>query len=73
MESLLHRKLFRKNPFLGYMHMCFAFGWFLIILIGKFEVIAYSGKITARPYVAIFFKYFVSPDVNLGTRKFMLS
>ncbi len=64
MESLLHRKLFRKNPFLGYMHMCFAFGWFMIILIGKLEVIAYSGKITARPYVAIFFKHFVSPDAK---------
>ena len=64
MESLLHRKLFRKNPLLGYMHMCFAFGWFLIILIGKLEVIAYSGKITARPYVAIFFKHFVTPDVK---------
>ena len=25
MESLLHRKLFRKNIFLGYMHMSFAF------------------------------------------------
>lgn len=64
MESLLHRKLFRKNPLLGYMHMCFAFGWFLIILIGKLEVIAYSGKITARPYVAIFFKHFVTPDIK---------
>ncbi len=64
MESLLHRKLFRKNPLLGYMHLCFAFGWFMIILIGKLEVIAYSGKITARPYVAIFFKYFVSPEEN---------
>lgn len=60
-ESLLHRKLFRKNFMLGYMHMCFALGWFLLILVGKFEVISYSGKITARPYVAIFFKYFVSP------------
>jgi len=62
MESLLHRKLFRKNPFLGYMHMCFALGWFLLIVIGKLEVISYSGKITARPYVAIFFKYFVTPE-----------
>ena len=57
------------------MHMCFAFGWFMIILIGKLEVIAYSGKITARPYVAIFFKHFVSPEekfVRSGMYSFLM-
>jgi hypothetical protein len=28
MESLLHRKMFRRNALLGYMHMSFALGWF---------------------------------------------
>ena len=31
-ESLLHRRIFRVNPLLGYMHMSLAFGWFLLIL-----------------------------------------
>ncbi|MEZ5000959.1 MAG: hypothetical protein R2727_10170 [Bacteroidales bacterium] len=32
MESLIHRKVFRANRVLGYMHMSLAFGWFLLIL-----------------------------------------
>ena len=28
-ESLLHRRIFKVNPLLGYMHMSLAFGWFL--------------------------------------------
>ena len=35
MESLLHHKIFRTNPVLGYMHMTFAFGWFLLIIFWK--------------------------------------
>ena len=27
-ESLLHRRIFKVNPLLGYMHMSLAFGWF---------------------------------------------
>lgn len=37
MESLLHRKLFKINTLLGFMHTTFAFGWFLLIAIGKVE------------------------------------
>ena len=33
-ESLLHRRIFRVNPLLGYMHMSLAFGWFLLIAVG---------------------------------------
>ena len=32
-ESLLHRRIFRVNPLLGYMHMSLAFGWFLLIAV----------------------------------------
>ena len=32
MESLLHRKIFKRNPLLGYMHMSLAFGWFFFLL-----------------------------------------
>ena len=37
-ESLLHRRIFRVNPLLGYMHMSLAFGWFLLIAVGWIEV-----------------------------------
>ena len=33
-ESLLHRRIFKVNPLLGYMHMSLAFGWFLLIAVG---------------------------------------
>ena len=37
-ESLLHRRIFRVNPLLGYMHMSLAFGWFLLIAVGWAEI-----------------------------------
>ena len=40
-ESLHHRRIFRVNPLLGYMHMSLAFGWFLLIAVGWAETIAY--------------------------------
>ena len=42
-ESLLHRRIFRVNPLLGYMRMSLAFGWFLLIAVGWAETIAYLG------------------------------
>ena len=42
-ESLLHRRIFRVNPLLGYMHMSLAFGWFLLIAVGWIETVAYLG------------------------------
>ena len=58
-ESLLHRRMHRVNPLLGYMHMTFAFGWFLLILIGNIESRIFSGTEINLPYYPIFFKYFV--------------
>jgi len=43
MESLLHRRMFKRNPLLGYMHMSFALGWFLLIVMGNLESRVYSG------------------------------
>ena len=59
MESLLHRRMFRRNTLLGYMHMSFAFGWFLLILIGNIESRTYSGGHINPPYYPIFLKFFV--------------
>lgn len=58
MESLLHRKIFKVNPRLGYMHASLAFGWFLLIVVGNVESrIFYDGHVSP-PYVPIFFRFF---------------
>ncbi len=59
MESLMHRRMFRQNPWMGYMHMTFAFGWFVLILIGNIESRIYSGVEFNMPYYPIFFKFFM--------------
>lgn len=57
-ESLIHNKIFKVNPFLGYMHMCFGLGWFLLIVVGKIESLVYHASFFNPPYFAIFFRYF---------------
>ena len=59
-ESLLHRRIFRVNPLLGYMHMSLAFGWFLLILTGWIETMAYLGVRWVPIQGHIFFKYFAT-------------
>ena len=56
-EGLLHWRITRHNPVLGYMHRSLAFGWFLLIVVGAVQAImACPG---GHPfYVAIFFNYF---------------
>ena len=58
-ESLLHRRIFRVNPLLGYMHMSLAFGWFLLIVVGWIETVAYLGFEWVPLQGHVFFKYFV--------------
>ncbi len=57
-ESLLHRRIFRINPRLGYMHMSLAFGWFLLIAVGWAETVAYLGVRWVPLQGHVFFKYF---------------
>ncbi|MDD3741389.1 MAG: (Fe-S)-binding protein [Bacteroidales bacterium] len=57
-EALIHRNIYKKNPLLGYMHMSLAFGWFLLIVVGKIESSLYAGTFFEEPWLAIFFKYF---------------
>ncbi len=57
-EALIHRNIYKKNPLLGYMHMSLAFGWFLLIAVGKTESSFYAGTFFEEPWLAIFFKYF---------------
>lgn len=57
-EGLLHRRIFRKNPVLGYMHMSLAFGWFLLIAIGHMEVMVAEKSLLVPFYKPVFFRYF---------------
>jgi Fe-S oxidoreductase len=65
MEGLLHRKVFRKNRFLGYMHMSLAFGWFLLILVGHIETIVCLGKLFGPVYMPVFYRYFITSSDNM--------
>ena len=58
-ESLLHRRIFRVNPLLGYMHMSLALGWFLLIVTGWIETMACLGLRWVPLQGHVFFKYFV--------------
>ena len=61
LESLIHRKILKTNPRLGYMHMSLAFGWFLLILFGTIEADIFGLSHLNPPYNAIFFRFF-NPD-----------
>jgi len=58
MESLIHRRIFRFNKTLGYMHMSLALGWLLLIVFGKFETMLFTRDGFNPPYLPVFFKYF---------------
>lgn len=58
MECLIHRKVFKVNPLLGYMHMSLAFGWFLLIVFGKFESLFYTRDLVNEIYYPVFFRFF---------------
>lgn len=59
MEGLLHRKIFRVNMLLGYMHMSIAFGWFILILVGTIKLTIVTGNPLHLPYEAVFMSFFV--------------
>lgn len=65
LESLFHRRIFKINPVLGYMHMSFAFGWFMLIVIGNLETRIYSGAELNLPYYSIFFKFFLHKPLQI--------
>jgi Fe-S oxidoreductase len=59
LEGLIHRRMWKRNPLLGYMHMSFALGWFLLIVFGNIESRFYSGVHLNAPYYPIFLKFFI--------------
>lgn len=58
-DVLLHVKIWKRKPLLGYMHSSIAFGWFMIILIGHIETFLYVPQRAGLLYYPIFFRYFV--------------
>jgi Fe-S oxidoreductase len=65
LEGLLHRKIFRINPVLGYMHMSLAFGWFLLIFVGHIETIVHTKSILFPFHMPVFFRYFVTDNSDV--------
>ena len=70
MECLIHRKIFRKNMVLGYMHMSLAFGWFLLIVIGHVEVFTAEKSLAVPFYLPIFFRFFNAGHTFAGSKIF---
>ena len=58
-ESLLHRRIFKVNPLLGYMHMSLAFGWFLLIVVGWVEASMYLQGSIVPLHAHVFYQYFL--------------
>jgi len=65
MEGLIHRRMWKRNPLMGYMHMTFALGWFLLIVMGNLESRIYSGTHLNAPYYPIFLKFFIHDKLVL--------
>jgi hypothetical protein len=65
LESLFHRRIFRVNPLLGYMHCTLALGWFLLIVFGNVESRIHAGTKINLPYYPIFFKFFEHKSIFL--------
>ncbi len=69
-DCLLHVKIWKRNPILGYMHTAIAFGWFMIIVIGHIMLFALKplqgveleGVQSMLPnfYYPIFYKFFAT-------------
>ncbi len=60
LNCLIHVKLWKRNPLLGYMHSSIAFGWFMLILLGHVEVLLFAPGHLSKFYYPIFFNFFVA-------------
>lgn len=68
-ESLLHHRIWKVNPLLGYMHMSLALGWFLLIAVGWVEAsLNFSGELVP-PHTHVFFKFFSPSTASTTTSK----
>ncbi|MCK9422531.1 MAG: (Fe-S)-binding protein [Bacteroidales bacterium] len=65
LEAFIHRRMWKLNPLLGYLHMSFALGWLLLIVLGNMESRFYSGTHLNAPYYPIFLKFFIHDKLVL--------
>ena len=65
-ESLLHVRIFRIDPRLGYMHASLALGWFLLIAVGWLETTVYLKGEMVPLQGHVFFKYFAAFDPSIS-------
>ena len=72
LESLLHRKIFKQNLLLGWMHMSFALGWLLLIVAGAAESKYYTHGAFKPPYFPIFFNFFVHDNAYVENARFFV-
>lgn len=70
LECLIHRKIWKTNPMLGFMHMSLALGWFLLIVVGKLETSTYIRDAINPPHVHVFFRYFFPEEPATYVRHF---
>jgi Fe-S oxidoreductase len=68
-DCLLHVKIWKRKPLLGYMHSSIAFGWFMLIVLGHIEVALFVpkhlGSIShGSLYYPIFYRFFVWVNPN---------
>ncbi|MCC8019470.1 MAG: (Fe-S)-binding protein [Rikenellaceae bacterium] len=68
-ESLLHRRIFRVDPLLGYMHMSLALGWFLLIAVGWVEASIHLTEGFAPLHAHVFYKYFAPAPTGATAEK----
>ena len=67
LNCLLHVKLWKRNPVLGYMHSSIAFGWFMLIVLGHVEVMLFVPHRMRQIWYPIFFNYFVAEGPGPAT------
>ena len=58
-DVLLHTKIWKRKPLLGYMHSSIAFGWFMLIVLGHIETWLFVPDRLSTFYYPVFFRFFV--------------
>jgi Fe-S oxidoreductase len=63
-DCLLHVKIWKRKPLLGYMHSSIAFGWFMLIVLGHIETALFVPKHLGSIkdgalFYPIFYRFFV--------------
>ncbi|HIZ86563.1 MAG TPA: (Fe-S)-binding protein [Candidatus Coprenecus pullistercoris] len=66
-DVLLHTKIWKRKPLLGYMHSSIAFGWFMLIVLGHIETWLFVPDRLSTFYYPVFFRFFVmETDHTIG-------